>query len=162
MKASRTVLTSLMLVALASGCAGAGVSPGSYSRDQVPAKFVENRFAGTWRGSFSQLAASLYEDEGNCVLQITPNGTFTATISKANLGTNNLAKAQSFSGTVVSRGNRVTLVTAQGPQLTLMRRGDSLYGVVEDPAVEAPIAMSLGHEPSQVSEANALSIPSLQ
>src|SRR5215472_668706 len=64
---------------------------------------------------------------GNCVLQITPNGTFTATISKANLGTNNLAKAQSFSGTVVSRGNRVTLVTAQGPQLTLMRRGDSLY-----------------------------------
>src|SRR5262249_20787814 len=162
MKASRTVLATLMLVALASGCAGAGVSPGSYSRDQVPAKFVENRFAGTWRGSFSQLAASLYEDEGNCVLQVRPDGTFTATISKAKLGTNNLAKAESFSGTVVPRGNRVTLVTAQGPRPTLMRRSDSLYTVAEDPAVEALIAMSLRHEPSHLSEANAPSISSLQ
>ena len=162
MKAFRTVLTRLMLVALVSGCAGAGVRPGSYPSDQVPAKFIENQLAGTWRGSFSQLAASLYEDEGTCVLQIRPDGTFTATISRAKLGTNNLAKAESFWGTVVSRGNRVVLVTAQGPRLTLMRRGDSLYTVAKDPAAEALIAMSLGREPSQVSEAAAPPIPSLQ
>jgi len=43
-----------------------------------------------------------------------------------------------------------------------MRRGDSLYTVAEDPAAEALIAMSLGREPSQVSEAAAPPIPSLQ
>src|SRR5206468_1561802 len=91
---------------------------------------------------FSQLVASLYENEGDCVLRISPEGTFAATITRAKLGTNNLAKAEAFSGTVVSRGNRVTLVTAQGPRLTLMHRGDSLYTVAEDPVVEAPIAMS--------------------
>ncbi len=162
MKASRTVLTSLTLVALVSGCAGAGVSPRSYSKDQVPANFVENQLAGTWRGSFSKIDASLYEDEGDCVLQIRPDGTFTATISKAKLGTNNLAKAESFSGTVVPQGNRVALATAQGPRLTLMRRGDTLYTVAEDPTVEAPIAMSLRHVSTQVSQANAPSTPSLQ
>ena len=162
MKALRTMLTSFTLVALVAGCAGAGVSSGSYSRNQVPAAFVDNQLTGTWRGSFSKFDASLYEDEGTCVLRIRPDGTFTETISKAKLGTNNMAKPESFSGTVVARGNRVTLATAQGPRLTLMRRGDTLYAVAEDPTVEAPIVMSLRHESSQVSEANAPSIPSLQ
>jgi len=162
MKALRTVLASLTLVALVSGCAGAGVGHRSYPRDQVPATFVENQLAGTWQGSFSKIDASLYEDEGNCVLQIRPDGTFTATMSKAKLGTNNLAKPESFSGTVVSQGNRVTLATAQGPRLTLMRRGDTLYGVAEDPTVEAPITMSLRHVSTQVSQTNAPSAPSLQ
>ena len=95
------------------------------------------------------------------MVQIRPDGTFTATISRAKLGTNNLAKAENFSGTV-ARGNRVALVTAQGPRLTLMRRGDALYTVTEDPMVEAPIAMSLQHEPSQLSEAGTSAVPPLQ
>jgi len=95
-------------------------------------------------------------------VQIRPDGTFTATISRAKLGTNNLAKAENFSGTVVARGNRVVLVTAQGPRLTLMRRGDALYTVTEDPMVEAPIAMSLQHQPSQLSEVGTSTVPPLQ
>ena len=95
-------------------------------------------------------------------MQISPDGTFTATINRAKLGTNNLAKAEKLSGTVVSRGNRVTLVTAQGPRLTLMRRDDSLYTVAEDPVVEAPIAMSLRHQRSQLSEAATPPVPPLQ
>jgi hypothetical protein len=162
MRVSNMLLTGIALVGLVSGCAGVGMRPGSFSRDQVPAEYIENQLAGTWRGSFSQLEASLYEDEGDCVVQIRPDGTFTATISRAKLGTNNLAKAEKFSGTVVSRGNRVTLATAQGPRLTLMHRGDSLYTVAEDPAVEAPIAMSLRHERSQLSEAGAPPISPLQ
>jgi hypothetical protein len=162
MKVSSMLLTSIALVGLVSGCAGAGMRAGSFPRDQVPAEYVENQLAGTWRGSFSQLEASLYEDEGDCVVQIRPDGTFTATISRAKLGTNNLAKAEQFSGTVVSRGNRVTLVTAQGPRLTLVHRGDSLYTVAEDPAVEAPIAMSLRHERSQLSESGTPPVPPLQ
>src|SRR5258707_7839197 len=152
MRPSRTLFTSIALVALVSGCAGPGMRSSASPGDQVPAAFTENQLAGTWRGSFSQLVASLYQGEGDCVLRISPEGTFTATITRAKLGTNNLAKPQAFSGTVVSRGNRVTLVTAQGPRLTLMRRDDSLYTVAEDPAVEAPIAMSLHHERGQFSE----------
>ena len=162
MNGSRTLLTGIALVGLFSGCAVAGTRPGSFPRDQVPAEYVENQLAGTWRGSFSQLVASLYEDEGDCVVQIRPDGTFTATISRAKLGTNNLAKAENFSGTVVARANRVTLVTAQGPRLTLMRRCDALYTVAEDPVVEAQIAMSLRREPSQFSEAGTLALPPLE
>ena len=105
MRGSNMLLTGIALVGVVSGCAGVGMRPGSFSRDQVPAEYIENQLAGTWRGSFSQLAASLYEDEGNCVLQIRPDGTFTATISKAKLGTNNLANPgpvaynDSFGGT---------------------------------------------------------------
>jgi len=161
MKASRTLLAGVALVGLFSGCATAGTTQSSFPRDQVPAAYVDNQLAGTWRGSFSKVAASLYEDEGDCVVQIRPDGTFTATISRAKLGTNNLAKAENFSGTV-ARGNRVALVTAQGPRLTLMRRGDALYTVTEDPMVEAPIAMSLQHEPSQLSEAGTSAVPPLQ
>ena len=162
MKPSRTLFTSIALVALVSGCAGPGMRSSAFPKDQVPAAFIETQLAGTWRGSFSQLVASLYEDEGDCVLRINPEGTFTATITRAKLGTNNLAKAEAFSGTVVSRGNRVTLVTAQGPRLTLMHRGDSLYTVAEDPVVEAPIAMSLQHERTQFSEAGVPAVPPLQ
>ena len=162
MRPSRTLFASIVLVALVTGCAGPGMRSSTFPRDQVPAAFTDNQLAGTWQGSFSQLVASLYQDEADCVLRISPEGTFTATITRAKLGTNNLAKAQAFSGTVVSRGNRVTLVTAQGPRLTLMRRGDSLYTVAEDPAVGAPIAMSLQHERSQFSEAGVPAAPPLQ
>lgn len=162
MRSSRTLFTSIALVALVSGCAGPGMRSSAFSGDQVPAAFTENQLAGTWRGSFSQLAASLYQVEGDFVLRITPEGTFTATIARAKLGTNNLAKPQTFSGTVVSSGNRVTLMTAQGPRLTLMRRDDSLYTVAEDPAVEATIAMNLQHERGQFSEAGVPAVPPLQ
>ena len=155
---SRMLFTSIALVGLVSGCGGPGLRSSGFARDQVPAAFTENQLAenqlaGTWRGSFSQFAASLYQVEGDCVLRISSEGTFTATITRAKLGTNNLAKPQTFSGTVVSRGSRVTLMTAEGPRLTLMRRDDSLYTVAEDPAVEATIAMSLQHERGQFSEA---------
>jgi len=167
MRLSRTLFTSIALVALVSGCADPGMRSSAFPRDQVPAALIENQLAenqlaGTWRGSFSQLVASLYQVEGDCVLRIGPEGTFTATITRAKLGTNNLAKPQTFAGTVVSRGNRVTLVTAQGPRLTLMRRGDSLYTVAEDPAVEATIAMSLQHERGQFSEAGGPAVPPFQ
>lgn len=162
MQTSRTLLTGIALIGLFSGCATAGTRPGSLPQAQVPAGYVENHLAGTWRGSFSKIAASLYEDEGDCVVQMRSDGTFRATISKAKLGTNNLAKAENFSGTVVARGNRVLLVTAQGPRLTLMRRGDTLYGVTEDPVVEEPIAMSLHRESTQFSQAGTSTIPPLQ
>ena len=59
MKASRTLLAGIALVGLFSGCATAGTTQSSFPRDQVPAAYVDNQLAGTWRGSFSKVAASL-------------------------------------------------------------------------------------------------------
>ncbi len=125
------------------GCAGPMARPDSRASSSVPAALAPDQFTGTWRGSFSQMAASLYEDEGDYMLQIKEDGTFTATVTRAKLGTNNLAKASTWSGTVVTRGNRVTLRSSQGPSVTLIRSGNSLYGIAEDPLAEATIAMSL-------------------
>jgi hypothetical protein len=53
-----------------------------------------------------------------------------------------------WSGTVVRSGNRITLRASQGPWLTLVRSGNILYGVAEDPIVEATIMLKLEHEGS--------------
>jgi hypothetical protein len=135
----------MTLLASVAGCAGPMASH-SRASSSVPAAFAPSLVSGTWRGSFSQTAASLYEDEGDCMLQIKEDGTFTATVTRAKRGTNNLAKTSTWSGTVVTRGNRVTLRGSQGPSVTFMRSGNSLYGVAEDPFAEATIAMSLQRE----------------
>ena len=40
----------------------------------------------------------------------------------------------------------MTLRSSQGPSVTLLRSGDRLYGVAEDPIVEVPITISLERE----------------
>lgn len=55
---------------------------------------------------------------------------------------NNLSKAWIWSGPVIRSGNRVTLRSSQGPSTILIRSGNTLYGVAEDPMVEATIMMS--------------------
>ncbi len=74
------------------------------------------------------------------------DGTFTATVRPAKHGTNNLAKASTWSGTLVRSGNRVTLRSSQGPWVTLIRSNNLLYGVSEDPLVGATIATHFERE----------------
>lgn len=88
-----------------------------------------------------RVGSVLYEDESSSVLRINPDGTFTATVTRG-LGTNNLAKPSTLSGTVVANGHRVTLQNSQGPWpwIILTRSGgDILYGLADDPAIEAPV-----------------------
>jgi hypothetical protein len=61
-------------------------------------------------------------------------------------GADNLAKASTWTGTVVRKGNRVIFQSSQGPWLTLVHRGDTLYGVANDPASDANIMISLERE----------------
>jgi len=128
-----TVLTIVLLGALAA-CAGrtddsAGFAPAS-------------ELSGTWRGSFSEIGGTLYTNDGNVVLEIKEDGTFTATITPAS-GANNRARASTWTGTVARKGNRVRLLTAQGPWITLARRGDTLYGVTNDPTTETTVMITL-------------------
>jgi hypothetical protein len=134
-----------VIVALVAGCAG---SRSSASDLTAAAVAPAGDLSGKWYGSFGQVAASLYEDESKSVLQINPDGTFTATVTRA-LGTNNLAKPLTWSGMVVTKGDRVTLQNSQGrwPWIILTRSGDhTLYGVATDPAIEAPVMIKFERE----------------
>jgi hypothetical protein len=91
------------------------------------------------------IAGCAWTDDGVCTLRINRDGTFSATVTAAP-GASNLAKASTWSGTAVAAGDRVTLRSSQGPSTTLLRSGDRLYGVAEDPMVEVPVTISFQRE----------------
>jgi hypothetical protein len=139
----------VVLVALVAGCAGPSAKIASDASGPVAAAFAPaSDLTGTWRGSFSQVSALFYIDDGDVVLQIKEDGTFVANVTRSKAGTNNLAKPGTWTGTVARSGNRITLRSSQGPWVTLVRSGNSLYAVAEDPLVEATIMLRLEHEGS--------------
>ena len=143
------LVSCLGLVTLVAGCAGQSANIASDASGPIAAALSPaSNLTGTWRGSFTQVGAVLYIDDGDVVLQIKEYGTFVARVTRSKAGTNNLAKAGTWSGTVVRSGNRVTLRSSQGPWLTLVRSGNTLYAVAEDPLVEATIMLRLEHEGS--------------
>ena len=130
-------LCAIAAVILLSGCAGLGpVSPPPGSGALRP----DSELVGTWSGSLNWVAPSLYDDEANLRLQIREDGTFTATVTPGRAG-NNLARASSLAGTVVANEKLVTLRNEVGPWpwLTLVRSGDTLYGVASDPAIQSAV-----------------------
>jgi hypothetical protein len=123
---------------LATGCVGPTAGGSDYASAAIP---PPTDLAGTWYGTLGQFAATQYEDESISVLRINEDGTFTATVTPHG-GTNNLAKPATLRGRVVTNGNRVTLQNTQGPWpwIVLERSGhDVLYGIANDPAIEAPV-----------------------
>ena len=78
------------MLTLADGSAAIGV--GSSGSGPVPAALPPaGELSGTWHGSFWQLGGSLYANEGQSILEIKEDGTFTATVTP-DPGANNLAK----------------------------------------------------------------------
>jgi hypothetical protein len=134
----------ISFVVLVAGCVGpdAGMS-GNASGAVASAPAPGRDLTGTWRGSFSKVEASLYEDEANFTLRIKDDGTFSATITRSKAGTNNLARPVVWSGTVVRSGNRIVLRSSQEQWISLTRSGDTLYGVLEDPVVEGVVTLTL-------------------
>ena len=116
----------IAIAALVIGCAGPTV--GSASRPPDSTLPPASSLAGTWAGTFGEVGASFQMCEGKCVIQIAEDETFTAKC-EPNGRTNNVAKASTWSGRVVTRGNRVTFQLAQGGWIPLVRSGNTLYGV---------------------------------
>jgi hypothetical protein len=138
------LLGSMGLAALVASCAEPRASIGSgVSAPAAAAPAPGSDLVGTWRGSFTQVGAVLYTDDGDVVLQIKEDGTFVAGVTRSKAGSNNLAKPWTWTGTVVRSGNRLTLRSAQEAWVTFIRSGDTLYGVTEDPLVEATIMWNL-------------------
>ncbi len=59
-----------------------------------------------------------------------------------------LSPASNLTGTWRGSFTQVGTVLSQGPWLTLVRSGNTLYAVAEDPLVEATIMLRLEHEGS--------------
>ena len=127
-------------VALVAGCARASVSSPA-SSSVVAASATATDLSGTWRGFVSWVGGTQWVDDGEATVQINGDGTFTATITPVP-ASSNLAKASNWSGTVVSRGDRVVFRTSQGPSVTLVRSGNTLYGVAKD-LLEVPVMILL-------------------
>jgi hypothetical protein len=134
------MLPAVVLVVLMAGCA----APGALARS--------SDLTGTWHGTLGQVSADQYIDEALITLQIKEDGTFSAVVTP-NRGANNLAKASRWSGTVVTKGNRVTLRNTEGPwtwvTLVQSRNGDVLYGVANDPAAEVNVMLKFDRDGAQ-------------
>ena len=142
-------LLRVALVALVAGCAGPSASISSGASGPVATALAPaSELAGTWRGSFGRVSSDYYMDEADCTIQIKEDRTFTAVCRPSKAGTNNLAKASTWSGTVVTSRNRVTLRSSHEAWVTLIRSGTTLYGVAEDPLVEGTIMMRFEREGS--------------
>lgn len=127
------------LAALIAGCAG----PRASSVASRPG--ARSELTGIWRGSFAWVGAHFYTAEGNCIIQVADDGTFTWTATPARVG-NNLSRGWNWSGTAIRNGNHVTFRASEGPWATLVRSGDTLYGVMRDPTADAVIMIQLERE----------------
>ena len=140
-------LSAVTMLVLATGCAQLHTTS-TEDPEFYPSAAVRE-LSGTWHGLFGWVGANLYQDEGVVDLRIADDGTFTATVTP-NGGANNLAKPATLAGTMVANGNRVTLRNTEGPwtSLTLVRRGNTLYGAATDPATLANVMLRLDRDDS--------------
>ena len=151
----RGAMVSIVAVlALATGCAGPSTSASGIA--ETPSALSAARdLVGTWRGSYWQLGMVLYADDADCTLRINEDATFTAKCTRVAWGTNNIARGSSWSGRVVTKGNRVILEANGGPWpwIVLTRSGnDTLYGITLDPPVGATVEMEFEREPTPAAE----------
>ena len=137
-------VSTVVMVWLVAGCAGLG----EFSAATSPAALsAVSELQGTWTGTSGWVCDSFYIGESIFTLHIREDGTFTALVTP-NGGANNLAKRSTLSGTVVANGSRVTLQNTEGPWtwLTLVRSGNTLYGVAVDQAFEGNVMLRLDRE----------------
>lgn len=129
----------LAIVALgmfATGCAGPTTVAGSDSTGPVaftPAPGPQ--FSGTWRGTFYEIASHRTSRplEGQVELRINDDGTFTETMTGQPV----------LTGRVTVKGNRVMLDSSTGSRLTLMRSGNTLYGLTAQLVSGASVSVRL-------------------
>ena len=95
----------------------------------------EAQVSGTWRGVFYEVASHRTSKvmEGQIVLKINDDGTFTET----------LTGQPGLTGKVTVKGNRVVLESSAGSRVTLMRSGNTLYGVTGQMASGGSVAVRL-------------------
>jgi hypothetical protein len=118
------------LVILAAGCAagGPGVAGSSAPDPAISPSAVASQLSGTWHGAFWQAGGHGTGGsavEGEATLEIKDDATYTLTWTRRGSQTSTIRD----SGIVVASGRGVTLKSARGNSLPLMRNGDTLHGL---------------------------------
>jgi hypothetical protein len=133
-----SMFAGVALTMFATACAGPMTQAGS--AELLP---------GMWRGSFTHPGADYTSPSSSgLTLQVCDDSTYTFKWG---------ARAET-TGTIAAQGNRVILNDSSGSQITLMRSGDTLYGMTKDTATGRAATMSLAKDESvapQVAEAGS-------
>jgi hypothetical protein len=94
---------------------------------------------GTWHGAFVHSGADYTSpSRSDLTLQVKGDSTYTFQWG---------SRAET-TGTIAAQGNRVVLDDSSGTRITLMRSGDTLYGVMKDTATGRAASLSLAKEES--------------
>jgi len=121
-------VASVALIAL-SGCATHSQSYGvaQSTESDVRPSALPSDLVGTWHVAYAPVGsdASGGNAFGSATLVIKDDGTYTAIDRRK-------GSTRTFSGVVVANGRTITLRTSTGRWVSLMRRGDMLYGVALD------------------------------
>jgi hypothetical protein len=149
-RTSLTVVGAVMLATLLAGCAGSSSQIAGSPSGEGSA--LPRDFSGTWQGSYWQLPlGNSYDDVADCTLRIKEDSTYSAACRRPDIGANDIMRPSSWSGRVVTKGNRVILENGGGPwpSIVLKRSNNgTLYGVTLDPAVGATVEMEFHREPT--------------
>lgn len=137
LRTSGSVATGLALAGAVSGCAGI---PAFESAHVAAAAPNDRDLRGTWYGNSDSRASSYYPDEANCVLRIAEDGMFTIGLRAVERGEQPRGGIR-----VVGNGDRRWRLDhvpdAPGAVVTLVRSGDTLYGMAADPNLVGAIIM---------------------
>ena len=130
-----TLLIMAAAIALAAGCTGAMSGAGRSSTEVMEASAsARPTLAGTWRGYLYDRAPQSRVAKGDATFEVRDDQTFTARTE---------GQAGGWSGTVIDKGNRVVFRSPAVGEMTLVRSGNTLYGVTLDPATAASVAVRL-------------------
>src|SRR5262245_41329909 len=143
----------LGLAVLASAAHGSASTSSNSSADSsvvAPTSFADTGLAGGWQGFFTS-TSSIGDSrmiQGEYTFNIKDDGTYSGRrISSLVAGTSRGGQNK-VSGRVVVKGDRVELDDDAGWRMTLMRRGNTLYGVNADPGTQWPIQIEMNKVPT--------------
>jgi hypothetical protein len=135
-----TGISTALLSVIVLGCAGPAPDIGVGLADSGQSPAPPARLCGTWQGDFSYIGSDHQSSTGASDVMLDVRGDSSYTLRWA---TNRPSK-----GTVTAGKNRVILDDESGSRITLVRSGDTLYGVMKDQANGRPTMMSLKKQES--------------
>jgi len=150
MKRALLLLTIGAAALAANGCATTGTESSVNGAAPAAASFEDTGLPGAWQGYFTT-TSSIGDSRmihGDYSFKINEDGTYSGTrLSRLVAGSSRGGQSK-ISGRVIVTGNRVILQDDTGWHMTLIRRGDVLYGVNADPGTQWPIAIEMDKVPT--------------
>jgi hypothetical protein len=128
-----TLLATAAVIALTAGCATPGADAVASRTESVPPSALAGQLTGTWRGWFVQHGSD-GNVTGDMTLVIKDDATYKLISNRWGRG-DVAGRPSNESGVVVGNNRSITLKSSSGGRwITLMRKGNTLYGVTSAPS----------------------------